>query len=181
MPLTETENKLLNELVKDCITYRLEEKEALQYIAIRFKQVSLSSYKHRKAKVLSEDANQMWLNHFTRIGFVQHHKEQIETIQKIQDDSLRQVFIETNRSNRNENTILRLKNDIRENAKLLSELGLGTPIILAQLKPRCKMLKQFKFANDILLQDQGINRKDTRPGFRNPQRQTLLDMARRTT
>ena len=27
--------------------------------------------------------------------------------------------------------IFRLKNDIRENAKLLSELGLGTPIISA--------------------------------------------------
>ena len=135
MPITETENKLLNELVKDCITYRLEEKEALQYIAIRFKQVSLSSYKHRKAKVLSEDANQIWLNHFTRIGFVQHHKEQIETIQKIQDDSLRQYSSKQTEDNRNENMILRLKNDIRENAKLLSELGLGTPII-SQLKPR---------------------------------------------
>jgi hypothetical protein len=132
LPLTESENKLLTELVKDCITYRLEEKEVLQYISVRgVKPISLSSYKHRKAKVLSEDANQMWLNHFTRIGFVQHHKEQIETIQKIQDDSLRQVFIETNRNNRNENMILRLKNDIRENAKLLSELGLGTPIISA--------------------------------------------------
>ena len=114
MPITQTENKLLNELVKDCITYRLEEKEALQYIAIRFKQVSLSSYKHRKAKVLSEDANQMWLNHFTRIGFVQHHKEQIETIQKIQDDSLRQFLIEINHNqdNRDEDKIMKLKQDI---------------------------------------------------------------------
>jgi hypothetical protein len=43
--ITESENKLLNELVKDCITYRLEEKEAMQYIAVRFKQISLSSYK----------------------------------------------------------------------------------------------------------------------------------------
>jgi hypothetical protein len=76
LPLTESENKLLNELVKDCIIYRLEEKEALHYIGIRHKPVSLSSYKHRKARVLSEDANQIWLNHFTRIGFVQHHKEQ---------------------------------------------------------------------------------------------------------
>ena len=33
----------------------------------------------------------------------------MDVIQKIQDDSLRQVFIETNRSNRNENVILRLK------------------------------------------------------------------------
>ena len=155
MPITQTENKLLNELVKDCITYRLEEKEALQYIAIRFKQVSLSSYKHRKAKVLSEDANQIWLNHFTRIGFVQHHKEQIETIQKIQDDSLRQFLIETNHNqdNRNEDKIMKLKQDIRDNVKLLSELGLGTPII-TQLKLRYndrKMLRQFKFAEDILL------------------------------
>jgi len=63
--ITESENKLLNELVKDCITYRLEEKEALQYIAIRHKPVSLSSYKHRKTRVLSEDANQIWLNHLT--------------------------------------------------------------------------------------------------------------------
>ena len=41
LPITESENKLLNELVKDCITYRLEEKEAIQYIAIRYKQISL--------------------------------------------------------------------------------------------------------------------------------------------
>ncbi len=129
--ITETENKFLNELIKDCITYRLSEQEALQYIRLRFHKISESSYKQRKAKVLCEESTQVWLNHFTRIGFVQHHKEQIEVIQKIQDDSLRQVFIETNRSNRNENLILRLKNDIRENAKLLSELGLGTPIISA--------------------------------------------------
>ncbi|MEP6576408.1 MAG: hypothetical protein ABJB85_08280 [Nitrososphaerota archaeon] len=32
---------------------------------------------------------------------------------------------------RDEFKISRLKNDIRENAKLLSELGLGTPIISA--------------------------------------------------
>jgi CHAT domain-containing protein len=131
LTITQTENKFLNELVLDCITYRLGEREALEYIRIRFKEISESSYKQRKAHVLSDESTQIWLNHFTRIGFVQHHKEQIEVIQKIQDDSLRQVFIETNRNNRNENVILRLKNDIRENAKLLSELGLGTPIISA--------------------------------------------------
>ena len=75
----------------------------------------------------------MWLNHFTRIGFVQHHKEQIDTIQKIQDDSLRQFLIEINQNqaNRDEDKIKKLKQDIRDNVKLLSELGLGTPIISA--------------------------------------------------
>lgn len=30
--ITETENKFLNELLKDCITYRLTETESLEYI-----------------------------------------------------------------------------------------------------------------------------------------------------
>jgi hypothetical protein len=74
---------------------------------------------------------QVWLNQFTRIGFVQHHKEQIERIQRLQDDSLRQVFVETIKQQRDENKILSSKQDIRDNVKLLSELGLGTPIISA--------------------------------------------------
>ncbi len=132
MTITQTESKFLNELVLNCITYRLTEPEALRYIETRFHRISETSYKQRKASVLSDGSTQVWLNHFTRIGFVQHHKEQLEVIQKLQADSLRQFLIETNRSNnRNENLILRLKNDIRENAKLLSELGLGTPIISA--------------------------------------------------
>jgi hypothetical protein len=39
MQITETETKFLNELVKDCITYGLEEKEAMQYLEVRFKPV----------------------------------------------------------------------------------------------------------------------------------------------
>ena len=50
---------------------------------------------------------------------------------------------------------MKLKQDIRDNVKLLSELGLGTPIISA-IKAKLerqnkKMLRQFKFAEDILL------------------------------
>ena len=68
-------------------------------------------------------STQVWLNYFTRIGFVQHHKQQMDVIQKIQDDSLRQFFIETNRNqaNRDEDKIKGLKQDIRDNVKLLSD------------------------------------------------------------
>jgi hypothetical protein len=132
MVRTATEDKFLTELVKDCITYRLDESEALQYIQIRFNQpLSIAAYKHRKSRVMAEDNTQIWLNHFTRIGFVEHHKKQIEIIEAVQKDSIRQFFIETNRSSRDEDIIKSLKSDIRENTKLLSELGLGTPIISA--------------------------------------------------
>lgn len=129
--ITETENKFLNSLVIDCIVYRLHINEALSYIESRFHRISERSYKQRKANVLSDESTQVWLNHFTRIGFVQHHKEQIEHIQRLQNDSLRQLFVETSKQTRNEDRILKIKQDIRDNVKLLSELGLGTPIISA--------------------------------------------------
>lgn len=92
--ITKTESKFLNELVKDCITYRLVEPEALKYIETRFKAISLSSYKKRKAKILCEESTQIWLNHFTRIGFLISRKENIEYIQRLQNDSLRQFLID---------------------------------------------------------------------------------------
>ena len=34
--VTDTESKFLNELIKDCLIYRLTESEALEYIKVRF-------------------------------------------------------------------------------------------------------------------------------------------------
>ena len=129
--ITKTENRFLNELVKDCITYKLTETEALEYIKIRFHPISLSSYKLRKSNILSDKSTHLWLNHFTRIGFVSNHKKHIEHIETILEDSLKQFFCEKNKKNRDERKIQQLKSDIRENTKLLSELNLGTPIISA--------------------------------------------------
>ena len=54
----------------------------------------------------------------------------MDTIEKIQTDSLRQLSLETERKEqRDEDKILKLKHDIRENSKYLTELGLGTPIV----------------------------------------------------
>ncbi len=97
----------------------------------RFKKISIPCYHYRKARALSDDSAQLWLNHFTRIGFVTAHKQQIEAVEKLQQDSLRQFFIKTIKQDRDEDKILKLKEDIRSNVKLLSELNLGTPIISA--------------------------------------------------
>lgn len=55
----------------------------------------------------------------------------MEVIESIQKDSLKQFFIECNKESRNEDKTKSLKQDIRDNVKLLSELGLGPPIISA--------------------------------------------------
>lgn len=133
-----TESRFLNSLIQDSITYRLTINESLEYIASRLgKRISEPCYKKRKCKVLSDSSTNLWLNNFTRIGFVQSHKEQIENIQRLLNDSLRSFLVETSRrlADRDEDRILKLKSDIRENVKLLSELSLGTPI-LASIKAK---------------------------------------------
>ncbi len=82
------------------------------------------------SKLSSDVSYQTWGIWFTKVGFVQHHKKLIEDLHKVQDDRLRQFFVETEKPTENQDAklISQLNYDIRENAKLLSELGLVTPI-----------------------------------------------------
>lgn len=127
---TDLKSKFLNELVIDCLTFRLNEAESLAYIKLRFGEpISLGSYKRRRIIVNSDTSIQKWLNYFTRIGFVKHHKEIIDNARVLLADSNRRLIMETSQEVRNEDRIFKLKADIRESLLLLSELGLGTPII----------------------------------------------------
>ena len=145
---TETESKFLDELIKDSITYKLSEIEALEYIKVRFRPVSSSTFRHRKSEILSDNSINLWLSDYTRLGFVISHKQHIESIQAILDDSLRQFYHEKDKPLRNEDRIFRLKSNIIEDIKLLSELNLGTPIISA-IKARIQEIKKENPSLDI--------------------------------
>ena len=143
----------------DCITFRLKEKHALEYIGKEFGQpVSKAAYWRRRAKLLTSDSHKGWMDWFTRIGFVQSHRRQMEDIQKIQDDSLHYFYELTNpkpmqifgtKIRGDENLILNLKEDIRANTRLLAEMALGTPI-LAAIKRRIEDAYQLQLALEIL-------------------------------
>jgi hypothetical protein len=131
------DKKLLNELVKDCITYKLTESEALQYIELRYgKKISVRSYKRRKAFVKSDTSTQLWLNHFTRVGFVKSHQGHLNSINKIRDELMHQLEKEiSNKNNRDEDKILKIIDRIMEATKLLVGLDMGSPII-AEIKAK---------------------------------------------
>ena len=82
------------------------------------------------SKMSSDISYQTWGIWFTKVGFVKHHKKLIEDLHKVQDDRLKQFFVETQKPSEHQDAklISQLNYDIRENAKLLSELGLVTPI-----------------------------------------------------
>ena len=132
----EYRQKLLDKLVSDCITYRLTEKEGLQYIEKEYgKPISSKTYFNIKARVESDEANQAWFNQFTRIGFVQLHRKLVDNLMKIYEDNMNRFYIVSreirNGNTRDEETLFKLNREIRENTKMLSELSLGTPIIAA--------------------------------------------------
>jgi hypothetical protein len=81
--------------------------------------------------LLSNETMNKWFSYFTKVGFVEHHKKQMDTIQLIQDDSLQRLHEEKLKPDgkRNDNFILKLKRDIRENTRELLEYGLDAPVI----------------------------------------------------
>lgn len=124
------DNRFLNSLVQDCITHGLSEAESLEYVKVRYgKPISRASFIRRKSYITSDRSTDIWLNHFTRIGYVKNHQQDIETIRKLRDDSMRQLEREFGKPKRDEYKILKLKDNVIETTKLLSELNLGTPII----------------------------------------------------
>jgi hypothetical protein len=133
------ENEILTALVADCINYGFSEREALSYIKARLggKEISAETYYRRKKNIDSGNYANEWLNYFSRVGFVVKHKQIIEVVEKMQQDTLRDYLIEQSKPYeiRNKNEVSRLRYEIRESAKLLQELSLGTPII-AQIKAK---------------------------------------------
>jgi hypothetical protein len=148
MRRTPIESKFLDELVSDCITYGLKEEEALEYIKSKFREIKSRSYQQRKAKILSEGSMRIWFDWYTRIGFVLNHKKHMEDLQKVQDDNMHQFYVETQKEPRDWRIILQLNYNIRENIKLLSELGLGTPIIAA-IRSKLERTEVFKSASNF--------------------------------
>jgi len=133
---TVKENQVLMPLVADCVNFGFKEKKALMYIKARFgKEISAETYYKRKKQVDSGQYAKEWLNYFTKIGFTVKHKQIIDTIEMVQQDTIRDYLIEQNSPNKDKLEIRQLRYDIRENAKLIQELSLGTPII-AQIRAK---------------------------------------------
>jgi hypothetical protein len=143
---TNKENELLNVLVSDCVNYGLSENEALVYIKTRLgREISADAYYRRKKSINSGEYANEWINYFSKIGFVVKHKQIIEIVEKMQQDTLKDYLIENSKSYeiRNKNELSKLRYEIRESAKLLQELYLGTPII-AQIKAKIEHVEMLQ-------------------------------------
>lgn len=136
------EKQFLHSLITDCETYRLSEKESMEYIRRKTDgQFSISSrhYYRIKKYIRSEPACQRWMNHEARIGFVIEHKKRIDEMELVQRELMKLLLKETAREEikQDKNLILKISSQIESANKRLSELSLGTPVV-AEIKNRVK-------------------------------------------
>lgn len=133
MVFHDSDIKFIDSLITDCITYNLSTAEGLAYVKTRFgKAISESMYKNHKADILSDEGMRVWLNHETRLGYVQTHLTLKKRIEKINEDSFNQLFYETKLTkmkDRDTDKIEKIKAGIIASARLLLEINLDTPII----------------------------------------------------
>jgi len=126
------EKQHVKQLVLDCDTYRLSEKEALEYISSRFgRSISARQYYRIKRISQSDDTIQKWFEFYSKKGFVIELKKRMEEIEHIQKISMQLLLSELDKpeSEQNKNWLIKLIHEIRENNNKLAEHNLCNPII----------------------------------------------------
>ena len=154
----------LNQLVLDCSLYNFNEKEALEYIKTRFgKTISGRTYRRYKSNLENGNISQQWLNNFTRVGYVITQHQVFEGARYLLESSMRRLHeIEKFKSPRDENYILKLKQEIREELYIVSEFSLGNPII-SNLKKQGD--KYYELVKNLRMRDPELCWNLTHPPY----------------
>ena len=130
--MNKSERQHLMQLVLDCDTYRLSEKEALEYIKTRFeKPISARQYYRIKQKIHSEGTIRSWLDKFTKVGFVIGQKRRVDEMELLQKTCMNLLKAEMDKKapEQDINRILKLIGEIRRNSHRLEEVEMANPII----------------------------------------------------
>ena len=115
---TKEQKHMLIQCIVDCDLFGLSDKEGMRYIEQRTgRPISLTSY-HRYKKIgLNDNVSSSWIDHFARIGFVDHYHKRINEMERLQQETLRQLYLELNKNSEEQNTkyITSLIAQIRQN------------------------------------------------------------------
>ena len=135
----------------DCDIYNFREKDALEYITTRLgRTISGRTYRRYKARMLDGNLTRDWMNYFTRTGFLVQHHQLFSCARHLLESSMRRLLQEENKELPDDNLMLHLRQDVRDNMKVVSELSTG-PAIISQLDSKiCEL--QDKVAQKGLMQ-----------------------------
>ena len=118
--------QLIEQLVLDCDIYNLREKNALEYIKTRLgRKISGRTYRRYKARMLDGNLTRDWMNYFTRTGFLVQHHQLFSCARHLLESSMKRLLQEDNKELPDDNLMLHLRQDVRDNMKAVGELSAG--------------------------------------------------------
>jgi len=105
--------------------------ESMEYIRREFGEIKVRVFYRRKKRLESDETTMAWLNHFTKIGFVQLHRKIMQDMELQIDDTKRTLYEEKQKpvEKRDEYLILKLKKHINESYDYLGKMSVGSPVI----------------------------------------------------
>src|SRR5918993_2194337 len=145
---TKEQKHMLIQCIIDCDLFGLSDKEGIEYVKKKTgRSISLTSYQRYKKIALNDNAANAWIDHFARIGFIDHYRKRINEMETLQKIIYRQLNLELSKNpeEQNKKYIIALSTEIRQNNIILCELGMGMPII-AKVKEKIEVRKQKIFS-----------------------------------
>jgi hypothetical protein len=143
---------MLIQCIVDCDLFGLSDKEGMKYVEEKTgRSISLTSYQRYKKLALNENTSNAWIDHFARIGFVDHYRKRMNEMETLQKNIYRQLNLELSKKpeEQNKKYIIALSSEIRQNNIHLCQLGIGIPVI-SKMKEKIDGRKQkiLSIAND---------------------------------
>ena len=149
---TKEQKHMLIQCIIDCDLFGLSDKEGMKYVEEKTgRSISLTSYQRYKKIALNDNAANAWIDHFARIGFVDHYRKRMNEMETLQKNIYRQLNLELSKKpeEQNKKYIVALSSEIRQNNIHLCQMGIGMPVI-SKMKEKIEGRKQkiLSLAND---------------------------------
>ncbi|MGD9533820.1 MAG: hypothetical protein AB7V56_08640 [Candidatus Nitrosocosmicus sp.] len=138
---TDSEKELLKSMIKDFEICKMSDHQLMEVLSRKMGRRIKASFFYRMKKEANKEDNKLttqdWLDNFVRFGIVDFYKARVEEALLVQKGLLGLYADESSKKDavptQNRALLAKLAKAISDNSKNLTELGIGSPIIIAKL------------------------------------------------
>jgi len=135
--------KVLLNLIEDCLTYRLTEKESIEYIKERYQSITRNTLNNYKRHIESDETLNIYFNEHTRIGFVKEHVQRFKEM-NIVLKGLLELWDKLDMTiQADQQTRIRLAHAIISVNNRLENISLANPVI-SKIKAEIDKLRRYE-------------------------------------
>jgi hypothetical protein len=138
---TDSEKEVLKSMIKDFEVCKMSDYQLMEVLSRKMGRRIKASFFYRMKKEANNEDNKLttqdWLDNFVRFGIVDFYKDRLQEALLVQKGLLRLYADESSKKDavvkQNRALLTKIAKAISDNSKNLTELGIGSPIIIAKL------------------------------------------------